>query len=84
MNMEKISVSVRIPALDITHDFIVPSTMVISDVRQLVVDILCAEYGVTNDVEDIVFVDKADGKALSMGATLEKMGVGDGAKLMLL
>ena len=52
--MEKISVSIRIPALDITHDFIVPSTMKIMDVRQLVADILFSEYSVKNLVSNIV------------------------------
>lgn len=54
MNMEKISVSIRIPALDITHDFIVPSTMKIMDVRQLVAVILFSEYSVKNLVSNIV------------------------------
>lgn len=82
--MEKISVAIRIPALDITHDFIIPSTMSMKDVRQLVVDILCSEYGVNNLVNDIVFIDTVDGKALRMDASLAQMGIGDGARLILL
>ena len=84
MNMEKISVSIRIPALDITQDFIVPSTMKMMDVRQLVVDILFSEYGVKSLVSNVIFIDKSDAKALSMDASLAQMGIGDGAKLMLL
>ena len=52
MNMEKISVSIRIPALDITQDFIVPSTMKMMDARQLVADILFSEYGVKRGLRD--------------------------------
>lgn len=84
MILEKISLSIRIPALDITHDFIIPSTMGMKDVRQLVVDILCSEYGVKNLVNDVVFIDTADGQALRMDASLAQMGIGDGAKLILL
>lgn len=84
MIVEKISVSIRIPALDVTHDFIIPSTMVMKDVKQLVMDIICSEYGVNKQAGDVVFVDKADGKALRMDASLEQMGIGDGANLILL
>lgn len=84
MNMEKISVSIRIPALDITQDFIVPSTMKMMDARQLVADILFSEYGVKSLVSNVVFIDKSDGKALRMDASFAQMGIGDGAKLVLL
>ena len=84
MNMEQISVSIRIPALDITQDFIVPSTMKMMDARQLVADILFSEYGVKSLVSNVVFIDKIDGKALHMDASFAQMGIGDGAKLVLL
>ena len=84
MNMEKISVSIRIPALDITQDFIVPSTMKMMDARQLVADILFQEYGVKSLVSNVVFIDKHDGKALRMDASFAQMGIGDGTKLVLL
>lgn len=82
--MEKISVAIRIPALDVTHDFIIPSTMIMKDVKQLVMDIICSEYGVKKHASEIVFVDKVDGKALRMDANLEQLGIGDGAKLIML
>ena len=82
--MEQISVSIRIPALDITQDFIVPSTMKMMDARQLVADILFSEYGVKSLVSNVVFIDKSDGKALRMDASFSQMGIGDVAKLVLL
>lgn len=82
--MEKISVSIRIPALDVTHDFIIPSTMIINDVKQLVMEIVCSEYGINKQADDIVIIDKADGKVLCMDSSLEQMGIGDGANLILL
>lgn len=82
--MEKISVSIGIPALDVTHDFIIPSTMGIMDVRKLVVDILASEYGVKNFGRNTIFIDKKDGKALRLDASIAQMGIGDGAKLILL
>ena len=54
------------------------------DVRQLVADILFSEYSVKNLVSNIVFIDKSDGKALRMDASFAQMGIGDGAKLVLL
>lgn len=82
--MEKISLSIRIPALDIDHDFIIPSTMSIMDVRQLIVNILVSEYGIKKQVNEISLIDMADGKALRLDASLDQQGVGDGAKLILL
>lgn len=82
--MEKISVSVKIPALDITHDFIIPSTMKMVDARKLVADILFSEYGVKSLVSNVVFIDKSDGKTLHMDASFAQMGIGDGTKLVLL
>ena len=82
--MEKISLSIRIPALDIDHDFIIPSTMSIMDVRQLIVNILVSEYGIKKQVNEISLIDMVDGKALRLDASLDQQGVGDGAKLILL
>lgn len=82
--MEKISIAIRIPALDVTNDFIVPSTMKIEDVKKLVVSILFSEYGVKNSLSDVTIIDTQDAKVLRMDATLEQMGIGDGAKLMLM
>ncbi|MGM9583453.1 MAG: hypothetical protein ACI3WU_07030 [Phascolarctobacterium sp.] len=82
--MDKLTVSIRIPALDVTHDFMVPSTMKIVDVRQLVVDILSSEYGVKKSDTDITFVDHKDGRHLSMDVNLDQLGIGDGASLIML
>lgn len=82
--MEKISLSIRIPALDVTHDFIIPASMNTKDVRQLVVDILSSEYGVIKYANDITLIDIKDHQALRLDASLAQQGVGDGAKLILL
>ena len=46
--------------------------------------LLFSEYSVKNLVSNIVFIDKSDGKALRMDASFAQMGIGDGAKLVLL
>lgn len=82
--MDKTTVSIRIPALDVTHDFIIPSTMKMIDVRQLVVDILYSEYGVQKSDTDLTFVDCKDGRYLSMDVNIAQLGLGDGARMMML
>ena len=82
--MDKTTVSIRIPALDVTHDFIIPSTMKMIDVRQLVVDILYSEYGVQKSDTDLTFVDCKDGRYLSIDVNFDQLGIGDGARLIIL
>lgn len=82
--MDKITISIRIPALDITHDFIIPFTMKMADVRQLVVDILASEYGVKKTLNSVSFVDLQDGKSLIMEASAYQLDLGDGTKLVML
>lgn len=48
--MEKIALSVKIPALGGTYDFIVPANMAVKDVQSLIVRILNSEYGVSDSV----------------------------------
>lgn len=84
MIMDRITVSIKIPALDVTHDFVIPSTMRMGDVRQLVVDILASEYGVKKLDTDLAFVDCKDGRYLSMDVNIAQLGLGDGARMMML
>ena len=43
--MEKISVTVEIPALNSTYDFVVPGNMSIRNAQNLMIRILNSEYG---------------------------------------
>ncbi|MBR3722527.1 MAG: hypothetical protein IKN12_07140 [Selenomonadaceae bacterium] len=82
--MEKISVSVRVPALDNTYDFIVPSNMAVRDVEQLMMKILSSEYGISESVADLTLFDREDATVLRMECSLSQLGIGDGAKLVLM
>lgn len=82
--MEKIALSVKIPALGGTYDFIVPANMAVKDVQSLMVRILNSEYGVSDSVSDLVLFDAEDAKALRTECSLSQLGVADGAQLILI
>ena len=48
--MEKISITVKIPALDSTYDFIVPNNMSVKNAQNLMIRILNSEYGISDTV----------------------------------
>lgn len=82
--MEKISLSITIPALGGDFDFIVPSTMLVSDIIGLVTKILNAEYGISKFTTNNLFIDKSDNKMLRSNYSLAQMGISDGAELLLI
>ena len=81
--MERVSVTVRIPALDGSYDFIVPDNMAIRDAQSLMARILESEYGVSWKVSDLTLLDMSDGEVLRLECSLKQLGVSDGARLML-
>lgn len=82
--MERISVSVRIPALGNCYDFTVPDRMSVKDAKRLMVRILHSEYGVSNQSEDVALFDMADGTMLRTECSFAQLGIADGAKLMMM
>ena len=82
--MEKISITVRVPALDNTYDFIVPSNMAVRDVQQLMMKILNSEFGISDSTSDLTLFDRDDATVLRMECSLSQLGIGDGAKLVLM
>ena len=83
-HMEKVSVSIRIPALDNSYDFIVPNNMAVRDVQKLISRILTSEYGVADSMSVLTMIDINDGKALRQECSFSQQGISDGAKLLLL
>ena len=81
--MGKLSVSVDVPAIGQRHEFLVPDTMAVKDVVDLMTKILASEYGVANDTSDLMLFGKDDGKALRMECSLSQLGILDSAKLIL-
>lgn len=82
--MEKISITVRVPVLDSTYDFIVPSNMAVRDVQQLMMKILNSEFGISDSTSDLTLFDRDDATVLRMECSLSQLGIGDGAKLVLM
>lgn len=81
--MEKISISIRIPAMNNSFDFIIPENLPAGDVMKLVLRIMSDTLD-SGDSESLIFVDMDDGKALRKEYSLKKQGISDGARLMLI
>lgn len=81
--MEKVSVTVRIPALEGTYEFVVPNDMAIRNVQMLMIRILNSEYGVKENFSDAILFDMDDLKALNVDCSFEQLNIVDGAKLLL-
>lgn len=81
--MEKISVTVKIPALGSTYDFIVPSNMSIRNAQNLMIRILNSEYGISNVNTDVMLFDLNDNAALRLECSFAQLGISDGAKLLM-
>ena len=84
MLLEKISVSVKVPALDYTYDFIVPNNMPVRNVQNLMLKILNSEYGISDQIGDVMLFDTKDHMALRLECSFEQLRVSDGDKLLLM
>ena len=82
--MEKVSVSVKIPALGNTYDFTVPNNMSVRDVEELILRILSTEYGISNKSSDVMLFDMNDNTTLRLECSFVQLGIVDGAKLLLI
>lgn len=81
--MEKISITVKIPALGSTYDFIVPSNMSIRNAQNLMIRILNSEYGISDVNADVMLFDLNDHAALRLECSFAQLGISDGAKLLM-
>lgn len=82
--MEKISVTVKIPALCSTYDFIVPNNMSIRNAQNLMIRILNSEYGISDVNTDVMLFDLNDNAALRLECSFAQLGISDGAKLLMI
>lgn len=82
--MRKIPITVRIPAIQGTYEFLVPDNMAVADVQKLMIRILNSEYGTADNESDLLLVDEKDGKSLRVECSFSQLGINDGAKLVLL
>lgn len=81
--MDKISITVKIPALGNTYDFIVPSNMSIRNAQNLMIRILNSEYGISDVNTNVMLFDLNDNAALRLECSFAQLGISDGAKLLM-
>ena len=82
--MEKISITVKIPALGDTYDFIVPNNMSIRNAQNLMIRILNSEYGISDVNTDVMLFDINDNAVLRLEYSFAQLGISDGAKLLMI
>ena len=82
--MEKISITVKIPALGDTYDFIVPNNMSIRNAQNLMIRILNSEYGISDVNTDVMLFDINDNAVLRLECSFAQLGISDGAKLLMI
>lgn len=82
--MGKISISIKVPALDNTYDFMVPDNMSVRNAQELIIKILHSEYGISNKSNDVMLFDMSDNKALRLDCSFAQLGISDGTKLMMI
>lgn len=82
--MEKISITVKIPALGNTYNFIVPNSMSVRDAQNLMIRILNSEYGISDKNTDVMLFDMSDNTALRLECSFTQLGISDGAELLLI
>lgn len=82
--MDAINITVEIPALGSTYEFLVPSNMPVSDIQFLMIKILNAEYGVSEDINDLLLFDTSDNKFLKLDCTFEQLKIINGTNLILI
>lgn len=69
--MEKISITVKIPALDSTYDFIVPNNMSVKNAQNLMIRILNSEYGISDKSADAIVSKRTEESNLPMAESAE-------------
>ena len=82
--MGKISITVRIPALDITCDFTVPCNMSVKNAVNLIIRILNSESGISESCNNAMLFDTSDSKVLRPECSFAQLGIFDGARLLLM
>ena len=82
--MEKISISINIPAIGNTYEFMMPDSMTIQDAQNLIIRILSSEYGISKNNKDLMLFDLKDNLALRLECSFSQLGISDGARLLLI
>lgn len=81
-----ISIKVKVPGLNVSHDFIVPADMVVHRMILLIVRILHSEYpgAAQNTTATPTLLQASSGLAADRNSTFEQLGIPDGDTFILL
>ena len=82
--MEKVAVTVKIPALNGIYEFLVPDSMPVGNVLALMVRILSSEYGLSDSTDGLMLFDMSDQAMLPSKHSFKQLGICDGAKLLMI
>jgi hypothetical protein len=84
--VEKISVSVKIAALNVEHNFLIPCDMTVSDATALVVKSVAEEYrgAAIKSTHEYVLMRSSDGKLLDRSCTFKQLDVVQGERLIFI
>lgn len=82
--MELLSVNIRIPALENSYEFLIPSGMSVQNAQYLIVNILRSEYGISGNYDTLTLFSLSDGLALRLECSFEQLGITNGQKLIFM
>ncbi len=84
--VEKISINVKVPSLNIEHNFLIPKDMEISLATSLIIKTITEEYPGVASHKDAPpkLIKFSSGELLAPGATLSQLDFAHGEKLILL
>ncbi len=84
--VEKLSLNIKIPALNLEHNFLIPMDMEVSAATNLVIQALVEEYpGVSRSrLHAGTLMRFTTGELLPQGCSFKQLGISQGEKLILL
>lgn len=82
--MDRVAVTVRIPALASTYEFLIPGSMSVKNALELMIRILSSEYGICNKCDGAMLFDIDDGTLLPFEHSFAQLGICDGAQLLMI
>lgn len=82
--MDKIFVEVAVPATGKNYEFLLPSVMKVGVAAELIAQAVLEMEGLRASKENVMLCSYDDEKVLPNNSTIEKAGVIDGGKLLLI
>ena len=82
----KVSINIKIPGLNLIHNFLIPLDMSVASATELVIQMLCDEYpGVQNSrMKPHFLMQESSGKMLNSTCSCAQLKLADGEILVLI